>query len=181
MAELRMSMNDYRLICREDYAPIWPVDTYQLHQLTVGQIDDFCERHKDKSVVICTHHAPSKKSLHPRFQNDFHMNGGYSSDLSALIARHPNIKLWTHGHTHDSFDYMEGQTRIVCNPAGYQMKPGAFENPHFEPGEDHRGLSLLTAWAEGVGLAHFRRVFTIPASSRLSEEDAQKRRNRSSL
>jgi hypothetical protein len=33
---------------------------------------------------------------------------------------HPQIKLWTHGHTHHKFDYMIGETRIVCNPRGYE-------------------------------------------------------------
>jgi len=32
---------------------------------------------------------------------------------------HPQIRLWTHGHTHEDFDYMVGSTRIVCNPRGY--------------------------------------------------------------
>jgi hypothetical protein len=31
----------------------------------------------------------------------------------------PNIKLWTHGHTHEDFDYMVGSTRVFCNPRGY--------------------------------------------------------------
>jgi hypothetical protein len=31
----------------------------------------------------------------------------------------PQIKVWTHGHTHETFDYMVGTTRIVCNPRGY--------------------------------------------------------------
>jgi hypothetical protein len=31
----------------------------------------------------------------------------------------PQIKLWTHGHTHELFDYMIGDTRVVCNPRGY--------------------------------------------------------------
>ena len=47
------------------------------------------------------------------------MNGGYSSDLSEFILDNPQIKLWTHGHTHEDFDYMIGSTRIVCNPRGY--------------------------------------------------------------
>ena len=47
------------------------------------------------------------------------MNGGYSSDLSEFILDHPQIKLWTHGHTHEDFDYLIGSTRIVCNPRGY--------------------------------------------------------------
>ena len=48
------------------------------------------------------------------------MNGGYHSDLSEFILDHPQIKLWTHGHTHHPFDYVIGETRIVCNPRGYE-------------------------------------------------------------
>ena len=47
------------------------------------------------------------------------MNGGYHTDLSEFILDHPEIVLWTHGHTHEPFDYMIGTTRIVCNPRGY--------------------------------------------------------------
>jgi hypothetical protein len=47
------------------------------------------------------------------------MNGGYSSNLDDFIIGHPQIKFWTHGHTHDPFDYMIGSTRILCNPRGY--------------------------------------------------------------
>ena len=47
------------------------------------------------------------------------MNGGYHSDLSEFILDNPQIKLWTHGHTHEDFDYMIGSTRVVCNPRGY--------------------------------------------------------------
>ena len=28
-------------------------------------------------------------------------------------------RLWIHGHTHESFDYQIGKTRVVCNPRGY--------------------------------------------------------------
>ena len=47
------------------------------------------------------------------------MNGGYHSSLEEFIMDRPNIKLWTHGHTHEEFDYMVGDTRVVCNPRGY--------------------------------------------------------------
>lgn len=47
------------------------------------------------------------------------MNGGYTSDLIDFILDRPQIKLWTHGHTHEQFDYMLGTTRVVCNPRGY--------------------------------------------------------------
>ena len=68
---------------------------------------------------MVTHHAPSKASIKPRYQSDHLMNGAYSSDLSEIILDNSQIKVWTHGHTHDTFDYMIGSTRIVCNPRGY--------------------------------------------------------------
>jgi Icc-related predicted phosphoesterase len=73
----------------------------------------------DRKVVVVGHHAPSKLSTHPRYKDEDIMNGAYSSDLSEYILDHPQIKLWTHGHTHEDFDYLIGSTRIVCNPRGY--------------------------------------------------------------
>jgi Icc-related predicted phosphoesterase len=72
-----------------------------------------------KKYVVCTHHSPSHQSCHPRYAHDQLMNGGYHSDLEDFINERPNIKLWTHGHTHEDFDYMVGETRVVCNPRGY--------------------------------------------------------------
>lgn len=74
---------------------------------------------ENKPVVVCGHHAPSKLSTHPKYAEETLMNGGYSSDLSEFILDNPVIKLITHGHTHEEFDYMIGETRIVCNPRGY--------------------------------------------------------------
>ena len=71
------------------------------------------------TVVVVGHHAPSKLSEHPRYKNDQLMNGAYNSNLDQFILDRPGIKLWTHGHTHEDFDYMIGSTRVVCNPRGY--------------------------------------------------------------
>lgn len=72
-----------------------------------------------KQMVVVGHHTPSHQSCHPRYKDDQIMNGGYHSDLSEFILDRPGIKLWTHGHTHELFDYMIGETRVVCNPRGY--------------------------------------------------------------
>ena len=69
--------------------------------------------------VVVGHHAPSRLSTHEMYKHDTIMNGGYSSDLDEFIKDHPQIRLWTHGHTHHPFDYVIGETRIVCNPRGY--------------------------------------------------------------
>ena len=72
-----------------------------------------------KQIVVVGHHTPSHNSCHPRYKDDREMNGGYHSDLSEFMLDRPAIKLWTHGHTHEVFDYMVGECRVVCNPRGY--------------------------------------------------------------
>jgi predicted phosphodiesterase len=72
-----------------------------------------------KIIVVCTHHAPSKGSEHPKYKHDTLMNGAYNSRLDDFIMERPGIKLWTHGHTHEDFDYMVKSCRVVCNPRGY--------------------------------------------------------------
>jgi Icc-related predicted phosphoesterase len=70
-------------------------------------------------VIVVGHHSPSRVSTHPRYQTETLMNGCYSSQMEEFILDRPEIRLWTHGHTHEDFDYMIGTTRIVCNPRGY--------------------------------------------------------------
>jgi Icc-related predicted phosphoesterase len=76
-------------------------------------------RGPNKKYVVVGHHAPSRQSTHPRYKDDYLLNGAYSSSLDLFIEDHPEIVLWTHGHTHEPFDYVIGETRIVCNPRGY--------------------------------------------------------------
>lgn len=96
-----------------------PESAVEEHKKMLQYISTIVEGKHDQKFVVVGHHAPSKQSTKPRYQNDTLMNGGYSSDLSEFILDRPQIKLWTHGHTHDMFDYMIGTTRIVCNPRGY--------------------------------------------------------------
>lgn len=96
-----------------------PESAVEEHKKMLQYISTIVEGKHDQKFVVVGHHAPSKQSTKPKYQNDVLMNGGYSSDLSEFILDRPQIKLWTHGHTHDMFDYMIGSTRIVCNPRGY--------------------------------------------------------------
>jgi hypothetical protein len=114
-------MNDYRIIRHDElgYTKLRPAHTAARHRKSVEYIRSVMEGKFDEKFVVVGHMAPSKLSVHPRYQNDTLMNGAYASDLSEFIMDHPQIKLWTHGHTHHQFDYMIGSTRIVCNPRGY--------------------------------------------------------------
>jgi Icc-related predicted phosphoesterase len=98
-----------------------PEDTVQDHKkmLQYIQVTTAMLGENPNKYVVVGHHAPSKASTHPRYKNEVIMNGAYSSRLDDFILNNPQIKLWTHGHTHEEFDYMIGSTRVVCNPRGY--------------------------------------------------------------
>lgn len=96
-----------------------PEDAVKEHRAMVDFIRIVTEGKHDQKFVVVGHHAPSRLSTHPRYRDEALMNGGYSSDLNEFILQRPQIKLWTHGHTHEDFDYMIGTTRVVCNPRGY--------------------------------------------------------------
>lgn len=118
---LRDMMNDYRSIRKEfeGYTLLKPADTCHRHQQTLDYIRTVVEGKHDQKFVVVGHHSPSFASVSEIYKGEYLMNGGYHSELSEFILDRPQIKLWTHGHTHHPFDYMIGSTRVVCNPRGY--------------------------------------------------------------
>ena len=123
-------MNDYRIVRNSNrkYARLTPSDTVVRHKNTLKYIESVINTDPNKKYVVVGHHAPSKQSVKPRYAEDIEMNGAYSSDLENFITGYPQIALWTHGHTHDQFDYFVGNTRIVCNPRGYDGWEASADN-----------------------------------------------------
>ena len=136
MNDFRCIMNSNRVVNFKDHegkfatrtAKFSPDDTVVDHKEMLEYIRIMIEGKFEQKFVVVGHHAPSKASTHPRYADEVIMNGGYSSDLSEFIMDHPQIKLWTHGHTHEDFDYMIGSTRIVCNPRGYDAHEDRADN-----------------------------------------------------
>lgn len=138
MQAMTSMMNDYRIInnshkmvsfkayddegkiaFRERPAKFQPEDSVEDHKKFLVKLTKALESNSITPFIVVGHHAPSKESTHPRYKNERVTNGAYSSDLTEFILNNRQIKLWTHGHTHEEFDYMIGGTRIVCNPRGY--------------------------------------------------------------
>jgi predicted phosphodiesterase len=115
-------MNDFRIIRNDkrNYAPMSARDVAERHARTLQYFRSVLAEQHDRKFVVVGHHTPSFQSVHEMYQAQTLMNGGYHSDLSEFIMDHPQIKLWTHGHTHFPFDYKIGETRVVCNPRGYE-------------------------------------------------------------
>jgi predicted phosphodiesterase len=111
--------NRDRPVFQERVGRFSPEDAVDEFKRFTGYIQQIVEGRFDQKFVVAGHHAPSRLSTHARYADDTVMNGGYSSSLDDYIIDHPQIKLWTHGHTHHDFDYRIGSTRVVCNPRGY--------------------------------------------------------------
>ena len=121
--KLQYLMNDYRLIKNDHkgFSKLQVEDTIERHHKSMDYIETMVENApSDKKIVVVTHHTPSYLSIVDKYADDYEMNGGYHSDLSKFILDNPKIVLWTHGHTHEVLDYTIGETRIVCNPRGYE-------------------------------------------------------------
>ena len=104
---------------KEEPGRFSPADAVKNHKDMIGYIRLMTEGKDDQKFVVVGHHAPSRLSTHEMYKGETLMNGGYSSELDEFIMDRPQIKLWTHGHTHHEFDYVVGETRVVCNPRGY--------------------------------------------------------------
>ena len=127
-------MNDFRIIKNDkrNYAPMSARDVASRHARTLGYFRSVLAEQHDRKFVVVGHHSPSFQSVHDLYKDQYLMNGGYHSDLSEFIMDHPQVKLWTHGHTHHTFDYMIGETRVVCNPRGYE-NDGYSEGTGWDP------------------------------------------------
>ena len=135
---MKSMMNDYKYItnfyeAKSLYYKLQPEVTVETFRRSRDYIRAVVENDPTRKYVVVTHHAPSRSSTHPRFAHETLMNGAFSSNLDEFIMDHPQIRVWTHGHTHDPFDYMIGETRIICNPrgyAGYEERAAEFD-PNF--------------------------------------------------
>lgn len=100
-------------------ATFTPEDAIAEHKKALETLGELIASRPYQKFVVMAHHSPSKRSTKPQYESDVLMNGGYSSDLDDFIADNPEIVVWMHGHTHHAFDYMVGDTRVICNPRGY--------------------------------------------------------------
>ena len=126
MMDVKRGMNDCALIqYYEDTisiyggeSPKWmkPQDMVREHDYSVKRLRE--ELSSDHPTIVVTHHGPTYESIPRKYRHDI-LSFAYCSDLSNLILDSDNLLMWFHGHTHDKFRYMVGDTLVVCNPRGY--------------------------------------------------------------
>jgi predicted phosphodiesterase len=131
IAEAHCRMRDFSRIRIDDAtsALFTPADSAALFERNANWLDRNLDSPHAGPTVVVTHHAPSRRSIHPRFAGSL-LNACFVSDAEHLVGA-DRAQWWIHGHTHDSFDYVLNGTRVICNPRGY-AKAGVNENARFD-------------------------------------------------
>lgn len=136
MAACAKVVVDHRLIATagDDVQPrpFTPTDALARHRAATAWLTETLAQPFDGKTVVVTHHGPDLGSLDARYAHDI-VSAGFISRRPDLVAQ---ADLWIHGHTHTSFDYWIGDSRVVCNPRGYiSRRHGTPENPVFDWGK----------------------------------------------
>jgi Icc-related predicted phosphoesterase len=106
-----------------------PIDSAKIHGATIEWLSAELSTTDPERTIVVTHHAPHRRSVHPRFQADG-LTPAFASNLEPLMGK---SRYWVHGHMHDSRRYQVNGTEVVLNPRGYPLFSGGFENKHFDP------------------------------------------------
>lgn len=116
-------LNDFRVI-RNGESRFTVYDMMDIHKRQKKELVNFLKTPFGGKTVVVTHHMPSYRLCHPRFDNE--INGGFASNCDDILAYDHAPVIWIHGHTHDTGDGKLWSTRIICNPAGYR---GEWDTP----------------------------------------------------
>ena len=112
------SMNDYNCVYKKATMDrLSPQDTLKEHDNTSTWFDQVLPT-LNGNVVIITHHAPSGKSFHNGYRDEA-IKPAYVANMEGTMKKNKNVKLWVHGHIHESNNYMIGNCRVASNPRGY--------------------------------------------------------------
>lgn len=119
-----------------DYAEIWCEGKRITPRFVMHEHDRFIDfllqkfdEPFDGPTVVMTHHSPGNE-LKRRGRRGDRVGAAYFADIEEMIGHHNKSVLHVHGHTHQSFDYMINETRVICNPYGYW---GHSVNKDFNP------------------------------------------------
>lgn len=117
--DVDLRLNDFRQI--ENF-------TFEVEK-RAQDASNFLTNELQEGDVMITHHLPTWNCVSGRY-TDNTINRFYVHNHAPLLAEVPP-KLCIHGHSHDSWDAVDGITRYLRNPYGYAMHE---ENPEFDFG-----------------------------------------------
>lgn len=118
MVEAQQYLSDFRVIHYGRLGHFAPQHSVEIHERSLAWLKAKLYEPFEGKTVVVSHHLPSQRSVAERFQGST-ITPCFASKLDHLFGK---MDLWIHGHTHDSFDYTAGGTRVICNPYGYHRQ-----------------------------------------------------------
>lgn len=97
-----------------------PCDYLVKHQESKLWLEDQLDKIDEHEIVVMTHHQPSHRLIHPKYNKYSHLDSFYASTLDYMFDN-KSIKYWTYGHTHTSHNgkLEDSDISFICNPYGY--------------------------------------------------------------
>lgn len=125
MLRVWKKINDYKNIFirkNGDLSRINPEDILDIHKEQKKKLFDDIDYYKEKGyeIVVVSHHHPSYKAIPDVFKHT-DINDAFASNLDKAIKKR-GIKCWFAGHVHMAADYKIGDTKVYCNPRGYDWE-----------------------------------------------------------
>lgn len=114
---------------RERRRPLRAEDTLAEHYVDRDWLRRELDRAHYGHTVVVTHHGPSRESVDEQFVGD-PLTPAFVSHLPSDFFP-GSLTLWVHGHTHTSCNYDRAFSKVICNPRGYWLANGSFENNDF--------------------------------------------------
>jgi predicted phosphodiesterase len=112
---------------KDNYADFWMIndfeETYRIYGAEDRRfINNILLGSKTyENTVVISHNPPHPMCIDEKYRGDVN-NGLFVNDYTTLLVDHsPDI--WICGHTHSKFYKVVNNTRVLCNPHGYEFEP----------------------------------------------------------
>ena len=94
----------------------WSVDDHlKEHTKFCDGLQFWLKETEGQKRVVISHFVPHRQAIHPRWGVSA-LNGYFTCDMDRYMGWEGK---WLFGHTHDSSNFMVGDTHCICNPRGY--------------------------------------------------------------
>lgn len=116
-------INDFHVISNSEAgAKFHPNHAVELFNKDYGYLKQVIENNRGKKLCVITHFMPSFECINPYWKKHGGLaNHYFSANCDSLINICEPGTVWVSGHTHSPYDFMLGDTRMVCNPLGYAL------------------------------------------------------------
>ena len=127
--DVRRGINDFEWITKNDRGTYrrWSIEDHKsYHEKFCFELGGWLKRTEGKKRFVISHFVPTELAIAPQYRGST-LNPYFASDMERFMGWEG---YWVFGHTHSSYVGNVGDTKLICNPKGYDR----CENPSFDEG-----------------------------------------------